>query len=91
MNSYYRLVNRVPTPCTQKEWEESRKGSENLLFQTKISGHILVSTIFVGTVACLFETMVFDCKNREICIRSETYAGALEAHCKTLKELLNER
>lgn len=91
MNSYYRLVNSVPTPCTQKEWEESRKGIKSLLFQTKVSGHILVSTIFVGTVACLFETMVFDCKDREICcIRSATYAEALEAHCKTLKELSNE-
>lgn len=91
MSYYYRLVDRVPMPCTDTEWSEMFQSSDHLLWRTTTKPDTQVSTVFIGTAVCLFETVVFDCKCREICIRSETYAEALEAHCNTLKELSNGR
>lgn len=87
MSYYYRLVDRVPTPCTDTEWSEMFQASDRLLWRTVVNPDTQVSTVFIGTAGCLFETMVFDCKDREICIRSETYEEALEAHFNTLKKL----
>jgi hypothetical protein len=87
---YYHLAGKVPTPCTQEEWELMFQSPDRILCKTRLWPATEVSTVFIGTVGCLFETMVFDQKDREICERYTTYDEALLGHVKILKGLLND-
>lgn len=63
---FYKLVDRIPVPCTLTEFADAMKDDANRVVAQNMVGELQVSTIFTGIdsnwggdVPLLFETVVF--------------------------------
>lgn len=94
MIHFFKLVNQVPTVCSQEEWRAEWRWREDALAgggedpwrvgYTDIDGEVHVSTVFLDTehIGGQFETKVFgvDLLATEALVRTRTWAAALAQH-----------
>lgn len=86
MPHLYKLIGKKAVPCEDvMEWSSFLK-NDRTLAKTKL-GDILISTVFLGInhsfgngPPLLFETMVFDAAEEEICERYSTWDQAETGH-----------
>lgn len=92
---YYKLVDKVVTPCSIGEWAEMFEGPDRILAKDTVNG-LEVSTVFLGTGRSswngdpiVFETMIFGLTDCEYQVRYCTWDQAVEGHLRALKYALD--
>lgn len=83
--SKYDPITRKTAPCTIDEWA-SLHGKERII-RVDYLASFKISTVFVGILDALFETMIFY-------VRSSSYEEALKEHenaCSLIKEWHHEK
>ena len=91
----YKLVDKVPVPCTVEEWGEMHRGNRSVARTTQPDGR-RVSTVFLGLdhrwgdegPPILFESMVFgpDDMNEQDMDRYCTWEEAAEGHRRMVEK-----
>lgn len=87
LDGYYKLVGKVPTPCSMSELADAFNNDSRILKKTRI-GDVEVSTVFLcidhsfsdTAQPILFETLVFGGKLDGEVNRYSDYDKALEGH-----------
>jgi len=90
MMEMYKLVDKIPVPCTIEEWGETHRSASRTLGLTKLPDGYRVSTVFLGLdhrwgdegPPILFETMVFSGEgfDEQDMDRYCTYQEAVDGH-----------
>jgi hypothetical protein len=96
MHLYYRLLSRLPVPCTIHEWSEWLVSSERHVAETQV-GPLWISTVFLGLdhslslnsrdddhMPILFETMIFGDEEDRYQTRCCTWDEAEAMHVKAV-------
>lgn len=88
---YYRLVDKVVTPCTDEEWSRLFESKDRILAQENVNG-LEVSTVFIGLAQgfweqepLVFETMIFGDVPIGYQVRYCTWDQAVEGHLRAVK------
>lgn len=102
---YYKLVNKLPVPCSLLEWAATygmKKDKNRVIKQERhrIKGKkVFISTVFLGldhawghgSRPILFETMIFGGKYSEYQDRCCTYEEAEDMHEKAVNLVLSDK
>lgn len=92
MNSYYRLDERTPVPCTLEESAFGIVNENRIVARTEAVEGVLVSTVFLvinhsftpDGEPILFETMIFGGQHDQYQRRYSTYDEAEQGHIEAV-------